>query len=343
MALAIYGLVLIRFGLVDLGRSYNAASAVGLSAADYLAQFIERFVILGVPIASIAAAAYLLRRPGLAWDTTLDDGEDRGEPRGVGQAKIATVVVAAAMAFVLLNLEIHRTVGELFPPARPPALTFLWIGACFLLLSRAVAGAGVAAGTIVVVGMVGVVAKLILFDLPNWGLGSSWTYAGPYSPLDGLMRALEFAAIVGFLAYAAPRFRKLAIGDDAETVSWSAAWTATILAFVFLTLETNTALNHFSPTFRAGGVSILWTLFALAMIVVGIARRIGPARKVGLALFTIVGFKVFLVDLAELDPLYRIVAFLLLGVLTLFGAFLYLRSEAVFARPIGDQDVEAPL
>lgn len=326
MALALYALVLYRFGLIDLARSYGGEAASNLSTAEYLARMLPRVVSLAVPIASIAGAAYLLRRPGLAWDTTLDDGE--AAAKGTDLAR-NFVLVAGAMAFLFLHLEIARTVGDLFQPARPAALTFLWIAACFALLSRATPAAMLA------VAVAAVVLKLALFDLPGWGLDPSLTYSGPYSALDGLMRTLEFGAIVGFLAYATPKLRGLAGGrEDAEAASWSAAGLAIALGFVFVTLESNTALARFAPTLRAGGVSIVWTVFALGLIVAGIAHRIGALRKVGLALFTVVGFKVFLVDLAALDPLYRIVAFLVLGVLTLFGAFLYLRSEAIFARTI---------
>jgi uncharacterized membrane protein len=45
----------------------------------------------------------------------------------------------------------------------------------------------------------------------------------------------------------------------------------------------------------------------------------------------VVGFKVFFVDLASLDQFYRIIAFILLGVLALSGAFLYLKYRQTFA------------
>ena len=43
-----------------------------------------------------------------------------------------------------------------------------------------------------------------------------------------------------------------------------------------------------------------------------------------------VGVKVFFVDLASLDQFYRIIAFILLGVLVLCGAFLYLKYRQTF-------------
>jgi uncharacterized membrane protein len=112
---------------------------------------------------------------------------------------------------------------------------------------------------------------------------------------------------------------------------------------VFLTLELNTFLSDFVPALRAGGISILWSLFALGLIVGGIHKQVGALLYTGLALFTVVGFKVFFSDLASLDQFYRIIAFILLGVLTLCGAFLYLKYRRTFVRAIAPQDQEATL
>ena len=48
-------------------------------------------------------------------------------------------------------------------------------------------------------------------------------------------------------------------------------------------------------------------------------------RYLSLTLFTVVGGKVFFSDLAQLDPIYRIIAFLILGVIVLCGSFIYLK------------------
>jgi uncharacterized membrane protein len=107
--------------------------------------------------------------------------------------------------------------------------------------------------------------------------------------------------------------------------------TALGLSFVWSTLELHTLLRHFMPGMESGGVSILWSLYALGLILSGIRRRVRPLRFVGLALFGIVVWKVFFVDLAQLDQLYRIIAFLVLGVLVLCGSFVYLKYRPTFA------------
>ncbi|WP_165246403.1 DUF2339 domain-containing protein [Paludisphaera soli] len=334
-AFVLYGLVLYRLGLVDLERAYGGSGFTGAADASYFGLMLQRILALGVPIASMAAASYLLRRPGGPWEVTLDD-DSAFVPRGPETAKWLTIATAGA-AFLFLHLELARTVGDLFPAARAATLTFLWLAACLALLLRAGADGAAPRAASIALGcaVAAVLLKLAVFDLAAWRLGPSLTYGGAYSPLEGLMRAIEFGAIGAFLAFASVRMRGITKGNEASV---AAAGAAIGLGFVFLTLETNTFLARFVPTLRAGGISIVWTLFALGLIAAGLRRRIGLLRHVGLGLFTIVGFKVFLVDLASLDPFYRIVAFLLLGVLILFGAFVYLRSEAVFDRPVDPTD-----
>jgi uncharacterized membrane protein len=106
--------------------------------------------------------------------------------------------------------------------------------------------------------------------------------------------------------------------------------------FVFLTLEVNSFLRSYLKVSGAGGVSILWSLFALGLILPGIKKNIRVLRYVGLVLFTIVAGKVFFFDLDNLDQMYRIVAFIVLGILVLSGSFLYLRSRQTFETPSDD-------
>ena len=60
-----------------------------------------------------------------------------------------------------------------------------------------------------------------------------------------------------------------------------------------------------------------------------------------MALFAIVAWKVFFVDLERLDQFYRIVAFIVLGILVLCGSFVYLKYRETFAtqEPADKEDV----
>ena len=97
-----------------------------------------------------------------------------------------------------------------------------------------------------------------------------------------------------------------------------------------------------SPTATTpSGVSILWSLFALGLILRGIARNERNLRYLGLAMFAIVAGKVFFSDLSRLDQFYRIIAFIVLGILVLSGSFVYLKYRETFALkgPADKEDV----
>jgi hypothetical protein len=71
------------------------------------------------------------------------------------------------------------------------------------------------------------------------------------------------------------------------------------------------------------GLSVLWTLYAAAVLAWGFLRRSAPLRYGALGLLGLTIFKVFVVDLASVKTLYRMLSFLLLGVVLLLVGFLY--------------------
>lgn len=74
-------------------------------------------------------------------------------------------------------------------------------------------------------------------------------------------------------------------------------------------------------------LSVLWTVFAAGLILLGIVRKSALLRWEALALFALVVSKVFLYDLSSLERFYRILSFLVLGVLLLVVSFLYQRRS----------------
>jgi uncharacterized membrane protein len=77
---------------------------------------------------------------------------------------------------------------------------------------------------------------------------------------------------------------------------------------------------------RQLALSLTWTLYATALMAVGVRQASSVLRWQGLALFGLVVGKVFLYDLASLERVYRIVSFMALGVLLLVVSFLYQRK-----------------
>jgi uncharacterized membrane protein len=175
--------------------------------------------------------------------------------------------------------------------------------------------------------------KLILIDLRRWNASMEFLYNDVYSFSGAGFRLLDFGAVILFFGFATRLLMKQTTGDRdlARSAGTLMAVAGIGMLFLYTTLELNSFLKAYIPNLRSGGISILWTLFALSFLIRGISRDIKPLRYAGLALFTIVTGKIFFNDLANLDQLYRIVAFIILGVLVLCGSFLYLRSRQTFA------------
>jgi uncharacterized membrane protein len=73
-------------------------------------------------------------------------------------------------------------------------------------------------------------------------------------------------------------------------------------------------------------LSVLWSVYAGVLAAVGFARRSAGMRWAALALFALTVTKAMLVDIAGLQQLYRIIVFLVLGVLLLLVAWGYQKA-----------------
>jgi uncharacterized membrane protein len=328
----LYAVVAVRFCFFDLPGQYLGYYPAGLEPplGTYLRALAERLVTFGLPIASMGAAYRLLQRPGVALSLAVERANDINQWIRERWAVTAAVTAVLAMLFLFLNLEISRTVGVLFPPLRLPALSLLWLAMCLLLLHQYLQQPGRVALGLLFLFLIGLMVKLFFFDLADWGAGPMLLYDGGYSFLAAGMRLLDFGAIILFLFMA---YRLLA-GDVPATAARRVLGSAAVaLLFVFTTLELNTFLGWYVAGLRPGGISILWSLFALGLIIGGIVNGSRAMRYLGLATFALVAWKVFFSDLAALDPLYRIVAFLVLGILVLAGSFIYLKCRQTFVTP----------
>jgi len=327
VAYLLYAIVLGRFCLLDLRRQYTGIT-MEMPVAEYMLHLMERLVVLGVPIASMAGACRLLKQPLEGASLAVERANDIKQWVRDHWAARAAVAVVAAMLFIYLHLELNRTFEYLYPPLRMPVLTFLWLGMCVFLLYEYLAEPSKVLLGIMLAFVAGLGIKLFFFDLAVWGIMGNMYYFGDYSFLDAGMRLLDFGAMIVFFGFAS----YFLLGDvNARTAGVVLGSAAVVLLFIFSTLELNTLFYHYLPDFRAGGISILWSLFALGLILAGIWKQVRPMRFVGLGLFVLVAWKVFFVDLERLDQLYRIVAFILLGILALSGSFIYLKYRQTFA------------
>lgn len=79
--------------------------------------------------------------------------------------------------------------------------------------------------------------------------------------------------------------------------------------------------------------SLAWGLFALALLAAGVVRNLKAVRVAGIALMAATLVKLFFHDLARLDQLYRIGAFIGLAIMLIFASWLYQRFMGRSTQP----------
>ena len=69
--------------------------------------------------------------------------------------------------------------------------------------------------------------------------------------------------------------------------------------------------------------TIAWSLFALALLVFGIGKKVRAVRFAAIALLLVAFAKLFLHDLDSLNQLYRIGAFIAVAIIAIVASFIY--------------------
>jgi uncharacterized membrane protein len=144
-------------------------------------------------------------------------------------------------------------------------------------------------------------------------------------------------------------------GDEREETIRVLMIAANLLAVIALSAE---AYGYFAK--QKGGVeavynlrdirlaqqlslSLVWIVYGGAMLIVGISRRRRLLRFMALGLLGLAIIKVFLLDLSELESIYRIISFIALGAILLVVSFLYQRYRQRAAQFDDEEEIEAPV
>ena len=162
-----------------------------------------------------------------------------------------------------------------------------------------------------------------------------------------------FAAIIACLAaalYLWTRHREQVEGDE-RTAFGTIAVGVNVLAVWALSLEVNQyfepATTDFADPLAAAGrraaqlsrqlaLSLLWTIYATALVVTGVRQGLAAVRWQGLLLFGIVALKVFTVDMSYLSGGHRVLSSIVLGIVLIAVSVLYQRrlgTQPAMSRP----------
>lgn len=103
----------------------------------------------------------------------------------------------------------------------------------------------------------------------------------------------------------------------------------TALLLLALTIEVSALCYERAPQGRFAAISVLWTLYSVALMLVGFWQQQARLRLVALGLFGVTVLKVFFVDMANVSTPFRIVSFVVLGLMLIGASSLYYRYREV--------------
>lgn len=103
-----------------------------------------------------------------------------------------------------------------------------------------------------------------------------------------------------------------------------------LMAFAIVSAESYWLGKLHFPVLASGLMTIVWSLIAFGLLVLGVMRCLAQFRLCGLALLAVSAVKALLFDTASLATPARVAVFACVGALLIIGAFLYLRFRSRF-------------
>jgi uncharacterized membrane protein len=143
-----------------------------------------------------------------------------------------------------------------------------------------------------------------------------------------LERWLTTAAVLAMLFRSAQMLRTVPSGALPQWLAKGESQllrTFGILLFFALNCEVGAFFHDYAPQASFAAISVLWTLFAAVLIGWGFAKDLTLLRQTALGLFAVTIVKVFFWDMANVSTPFRIISFIVLGLMLIGASYLYHR------------------
>jgi uncharacterized membrane protein len=240
--------------------------------------------------------------------------------RSSGSRREILLLIAVALTFVSVAIPIQLRSNWITIAWAVEGLTILWAGIeirSVRLRANAFALFGLALG------------KLLFWDTP-------YRYRPAFTPVFNryfLSSLAVIACLLGALyLYQRASERKLI---EAPITKLAIGLCAAVALWLLISIETYTFFSGRALAVKTWedaahqrwlgqmALSVLWAAYAAALAALGFMRRIAAIRWASLALFALTIIKAMLVDVAQLQQLYRIIVLFVLGILLLLVAWGY--------------------
>ena len=231
------------------------------------------------------------------------------------------IVLAQAIALILYSPAIVFS---------DMALTVVWSVESFMLIWIADKSDEKMYAKFAIVGFILTMGSYIFIDLgENIQLSSYYTM---FANRDVILLQLKILSITSFFVISALFgaslifYRsKLEIPSETKSIIFSFL---IIVLFIYLNITTYELVYLAYPDASKFSITILWLIFGISMFVIGVLKDLAISKFVATVVILLAILKAFVSDLARFDALYKIVLFMILGVL-LFGVsyFYQMKSE----------------
>jgi uncharacterized membrane protein len=243
--------------------------------------------------------------------------------RGVKSRREILLLIAVALTFVTIAIPIQ--------------LRSNWITIAWAVEGVAILWAGLEIQAVRLRAHAFALFALAFFKFLSWD--TPYGYRPAFIPVFNRYFLSSLAVIGCYVAavYLFERADKRKLVDERATKLFIALGAA-FAFWLLISIETHTyfagrALAERVPENAAHerwlgqmALSVLWAAYAAALAAYGFVRRVAVIRWAALALFALTIVKAMLVDIAQLQELYRIIVFAVLGVLLLLVAWGYHRA-----------------
>jgi uncharacterized membrane protein len=249
--------------------------------------------------------------------------------------KLTAALAAGLLALVIVHVELAGWLAhDLSRQAAGYAVAALWVAGAWVYL-LAGAKAGRAAPWPWAVGAFALAVAAFL------AMGAFGDDLGPtHLLLFNLRFAVGLLVTLTLLGYARLIGRTPGLpADQTRPFAFTFAGAGLVALLLLLSAEVSSfcwdVVADHARAERAGAmaVTLVWSVYAIALLVVGFWKLTRPLRLAGLALFGLAALKLVAIDLTFLRDVYRIVSFLVLGLFMLGASYLYHRLEKQWAPP----------
>lgn len=146
---------------------------------------------------------------------------------------------------------------------------------------------------------------------------------------DVLKQIVIASIVIGsfFYTYRFTWEAKLQKIADGYNLSKSLIAGAVFMLFIFLNVEIINWAKLFIPDAQHISTTLLWMVFGISMFILSLKQNISQGKNIAIGLILLAIVKAFFIDLAGADAIYRIILFIVVGILLFVLAFYYKRRE----------------